>query len=312
MNLVTAILLAVLGILPLAAPPAGAAYERLPISVPDSDWRPLDQRWDRGLQARLDQALRQNPLWQSLVLEGKMAVGLVDLNDPKAPRYARVNGNTMMYAASLPKIAVLLAAYQSMEDGSLRQTPKLEAELVEMIRRSDNAATNRVIDQVGLRKIGAVVTDPRYRFYDQGQGGGLWVGTNYGLHLEQNLEPLKNLDHAATVNQVCRFYYLLAYGRLINPQRSKQILVKLAFPDLDDKFMKSLGKSVRLEQMYRKSGEWRTWYSDSILVWAPPKRRYILAALIDHSQGEKILQELLPVAEGLLRPGLPVRPGPAR
>lgn len=312
MKLVTAILLAVLGILPLAAPPAGAASERLPISVPDSDWRPLDQRWDRGLQARLDQALRQNPLWHSLILEGKMAVGLVDLSDPKAPRYARVNGNTMMYAASLPKIAVLLAAYQGMEDGALRPSPKLEAELVEMIRRSDNAATNRVIDQVGLRKIAAVITDPRYRFYDQGQGGGLWLGTNYGLHLEQNLEPLKNLDHAATVHQVCRFYYLLAYGRLINPQRSKQILNKLAFPDLDDKFMKALGKSVRLEQMYRKSGEWRTWYSDSILVWAPPRRRYILAALIDDSQGEKILQELLPVAEGLLRPGPPVRPGPVR
>ena len=308
----SSILMALLVVLPLAAPPARAASDRLPLSVPDSDWRPLDQRWDRGLQVRLETALRQNPLWQSLVIEGKMAVGLVDLNDPKAPRYARVNPNTMMYAASLPKIAVLLAACQGFEDGTLRESPQIQADMVEMVRRSDNFATNKVIQQIGLRKIGEVITDPRYRFYDQGKGGGLWLGTGFGLHVEQNLEPLKNLDHAATVHQVCRFYYLLAYGRLINPKRSRQILKTLAFPDLDDKFMKALGKSVPLYQMYRKSGEWRTWYSDSVLVWAGPRRRYVLAALIDHEQGEKILQELLPVMEGILRASLPVRPGPAR
>ena len=49
--------------------------------------------------------------------------------------------------------------------------------------------------------------DPRYRFYDR-QNGGLWVGSDYGPHLERNPEPLKDLDHAASVTQVCRFYYL--------------------------------------------------------------------------------------------------------
>jgi beta-lactamase class A len=308
MRLFTALLLLVVVIFPVGARPAGAAAApSLPLKVADRDWRELSQRQDPRLQVRLEQAIKPRALWQSLVAEGKMAVGLVDLSDPKAPRFARINGDTMMYAASLPKLMVLLAAFQGFEDGTLKETPEIRAEMVEMIRRSDNAATNKVIDRMGLRRIEAVILDPRYRFYDQKSGGGFWLGTDYGSHLLQDPEPLKNLDHAATVNQVCRFYYLLAYGRLINPKRSGQMLKILAFPDLDDKFVNALGSTVPHNRLYRKSGEWKLWSSDSMLVWSGDWRRYILVSLVEHAQGEKILKELVPVAEQVLRPSLPRR-----
>jgi beta-lactamase class A len=302
MKLFPAILVAALGVFLASAGPSGAATPALPLKVSDRDWRELYERRDPRLQDRLDRVLKQHPLWQSLINEEKMAVGLVDLADPKAPRYAWVNGNTMMYAASLPKIAVLMAAFQGFEDGTLKETPALRADMVEMIRRSDNAAASKVINQIGLRKIEAVILDPRYRFYDQKNGGGLWVGSDYGPHLEQNPEPLKNLNHAATVNQVCRFYYLLAYGRLINPTRSRQMLKIMAFPDLDDKFVRALGGAVPLHHLYRKSGEWKAWDSDSVLVWAGGWRRYNLVALVEHAQGETILRELLPAVEQILGP----------
>jgi beta-lactamase class A len=302
MRLFAAFLLAVLVLCPPGMNRVSAAVLKLPLSVSDRDWRPLDQRWDRRLQARLGLALRQHALWQSLINEQKMAVGLVDLSDPKKPRFARVNGNTMIYAASLPKIAVLLAAFQGFEDRTLQETPQIRADLIEMIRRSDNFAASQVINRVGLRKIEGVILDPRYRFYDQKKGGGLWVGSDFGLHLEQYPEPLKNLDHAATVNQVCRFYYLLAYGRLINRERSRQMLKILAFPDLDDKFVHALGNAVPPNYLYRKSGEWKLWSSDSILVWTGTWRRYILVAMVEHAQGEQILRELLPAMEQILRP----------
>ena len=54
----------------------------------------------------------------------KMAVGIVDIGDPEAVRFARVNGSVMMYAASLPKIAVLLASAQALEDGRIKETPR--------------------------------------------------------------------------------------------------------------------------------------------------------------------------------------------
>ena len=118
--------------------PAAAAPLTLPLKV--ADWRPLSQQQDQHLQAKLAHALEQHLAWQTLIREEKMAVGLVDLSDPKNPRFAQVNGNTMMYAASLPKIAVLLTALESFEDGTLKVTPEIDADLVEMIRRSDNAA----------------------------------------------------------------------------------------------------------------------------------------------------------------------------
>ena len=246
---------------------AGASGASLTLPLRAAGWRPLLARQDQATEARLEDMVRQHPVWQALVREGKMAVGLVDLADPKKPRYAQINGDTMMYAASLPKIAVLLAAFQSFEDGTLEDAPELDAEMVEMIPRSDNTAASRVIAWVGLRKIEAVILDPRYRFYDH-KNGGLWVGTDYGPHLEHNPEPLMNLEHAATVTQICRFYYLLAYGRLVNPRRSGQMLKIMAFPDLDDKFIKGLKGTVPLSEVYRKSGEYKTWYADSMLVWA--------------------------------------------
>jgi beta-lactamase class A len=302
MRLFASLLLACLLMCPLGVKQVSAAALRLPLSVPDRDWRLLDQRWDRRLQASLGLALKQHPLWQSLVSQQKMAVGLVDLSDPKRPRFAEVNGNVMMYAASLPKIVVLLAATQGFEDGTLSETPQLRTDLIEMIRRSDNAAASRVINRLGLQRIAAVILDPRYRFYDQKQGGGLWMGSDYGLHLEHNPEPLKNLDHAAAVTQVCRFYYLLAYGRLINRERSRQMLKIMAFPDLDDKFVRALGNSVSLNNLYRKSGEYRGSYSDSVLVWNGSRRRYILAAMVEDAQGETILRQLLPAMEQILKP----------
>jgi beta-lactamase class A len=301
LRLFASLLLACLLVGPLGVPQVSAAALKLPLSVPVRDWRPLDQRWDRRFQASLGLTLKQHPLWQSLISQQKMAVGLVDLSDPKRPRFAKVNGNLMMYAASLPKIAVLLAAFQGFADGTLRETPQLRAELIEMIRRSDNFAASQVINRIGLRRIEAVLLDPCYQFYNEKRGGGLWVGSDYGRHLEQNPEPLKNLNHAATVNQVCRFYYLLAYGRLINPERSRQMLKIMAFPDLDDKFVRALGNSVPPNNLYRKSGEYRTSYSDSILVWNGARRRYILLAMVEDAQGETILRQLLPAMEQVLK-----------
>jgi beta-lactamase class A len=280
----------------------GATSPTLPLSVSNTEWRPLERRRDQGLQARLDQALQKEKLWQALISTGKMAVGLVDLSDPARPRFAQVNGNTMMYAASLPKLAILLAAFQGFADGSLKETPQIRADLIGMIRRSDNFAASQMVARIGLKKIERVILDPRYQFYDAKKGGGIWVGGSFARAGEQNPEPLKNLIQAATVNQVCRFYYLLAYGRLINPESSRQMLKILAFPDLHDKFVSVLEKEVPPSHLYRKSGEFRIWYSDSILVWGQPFQRYILVALVEHQQGEQILRKLVPLAEQILKP----------
>ena len=278
-----------------------AALPELPLCRSSGEWSPLERQWDKGLQEELDCSLNRNEFWRALIEDKKMAVGVVDLSNPDAVRFARVNGDTMMYAASLPKIAICLAAFQAFEDGGLSETPEVYRELTDMIRRSSNEAACRIIDRIGLNRIQSVITAPRYKFYDLEKGGGIWVGARYGGGGERIPEPVKGLSQAATVTQVCRFYYGLATGSMITPERSRQMLEIFSTPGLHDKFVSVMEKTVPLNRLYRKSGEWSVWHSDSMLVW-DDWRRYILVAMIENPRGEDVLKDLVPVVERVLHP----------
>ena len=289
----------------LSSPPisAGASSSAdLPVVVPAQSWRPLLASSDPLLQSALEAMLEGDSSWASLVSQEKMALGIVDLSKPEAPRFARVNGDTMMYAASLPKIAILLAGYQALEDGTLEEAVAVYRDLEDMIRISCNASATRMIDRLGYRKIESVLTDPAYRLFDPALGGGLWVGKRYASQGDRYPDPLKGMSHAATVTQVSRFYYLLANGRLVSPDRSRQMLEVLSNPGIEHKFVRALARVAPEARLYRKSGTWRTWHSDSVLVWGDDWRRYVVVALVEHPDGGRILEELVPAIDSILQP----------
>ncbi|MGJ8743906.1 serine hydrolase [Polaribacter sp.] len=274
----------------------------LPIKINDSNIKPLMSLNDANLQASLEKELNANPKWKSLIANKKMAVGIVDLSDTNNVRYTSVNGNYMMYAASLPKIAILLAAMDAIENGELNETLEVKADMRLMISKSSNQAATKMIDRVGYDKIESVMTDPKYMFYDEDHGGGLWVGKRYGGSGDTHREPLKNLSHAASVSQVCRYYYLLAHGKLVNEKRSKQMLEIMGNPELHHKFVNTVEEIAPNAKLFRKSGSWKTYHSDSILVWGnDPKRRYILVALVDNPNGEQIIRGLVKPIERALK-----------
>jgi beta-lactamase class A len=269
--------------------------------------QPLNSLTDDVLAAQLERELAKRPEWRALIAGKKMAVGLVDLRDPGNVRYAGINGDHMMYAASLPKIAVLLSTMETLEEGKLKETPGIRKDMRLMISKSDNAASTRLIDRVGFERIEAVMTDPKYAFYDENKGGGLWVGKRYGKGGITNREPLKNLSHAATASQVCRFYYLLAHGKLVNEQRSRQMLRIMENPELHHKFVNTLNLIAPNARLFRKSGSWKTYHSDSILVWGNDRnRRYILVALVDDPNGEENIRNLVKPVEKVLKNSLPL------
>ena len=286
------------------------ALPALPSPVPDDAWHSLYQSGDPELQAALERVLNANPEWKSLIRKKKMAVGIVDLREIDEPRFARVNGPVMMYAASLPKIAILLAVYQSFEDGSVEETDEIHADLAVMIRKSSNEAATRMIDLVGFDKIEQVLTDPRYELYDPDHGGGIWVGKRYAKSGKRVGDPIANISNAATVTQACRFYYMLVTGRIISPERSRQMLDDLSDPGLHHKFVGVLEKRAPKARLFRKSGSWQNWHSDSILVWGPTWRRYILVGMVESSKGETIMRQLVPVVEELLHPPVSALPSP--
>ncbi|RXP56180.1 hypothetical protein EC396_07875 [Lutibacter sp. HS1-25] len=278
------------------------SQNELPIQSNNSTLKPLGSLYNKQLQNQLQLELNKNPKWKSLIAKNKMAVGVIDLSDQNNIEYARVNGNNMMYAASLPKIAILLAAMDALEKGEIIETPELTNDMKIMISKSNNAAATRMIDKLGFDKIESVLTDERYQLYDEEHGGGLWVGKRYASTGATNREPLKNLSHAATVNQVCRFYYLLANGKLVSTNRSKQMLDIMEDPALHHKFVNTLDQIAPEARLFRKSGSWRNFHSDSILVWGKdPKRRYILVALVEDASGEKIIRNLVKPVEKALK-----------
>jgi beta-lactamase class A len=279
-----------------------SGQQSLPLKIGNESIKPLTRLVDNSLQANLEEEILSNEIWSQLISQKKMAIGIVDLSDPERVRFARLNGNYMMYAASLPKIAILLSAMDAIEKGELTETPEVKKDMRLMISKSDNAASTRMIDRIGYEKIESVMTDPNYEFYDENSGGGLWVGKRYGGGGDTNREPLKQLSHAASVTQVCRFYYLLANGKLVNEKRSKQMLSIMENPELHHKFVNTLDMIAPTARLFRKSGSWKTYHSDSILVWGKESnRRYILVALVDDPDGEQIIRNLVKPVEKVLK-----------
>ena len=276
-------------------------YEiNIPFKLERKEVNPLYTLQNPKLQTDLQNLVNSQPKWKRLVDQKKLAIGLVLLNDTSNIKFARINGNNIMYAASLPKIAILLAAMDALEKGEIRETEQLHSDMKNMIARSDNDAATRIMDLLGFEKIEKVLTDPKYLLYDEEQGGGLWVGKRYAKTGKRYPEPIKGISHAATVNQVCRFYYLLVNGQLVNFDRSSQMLSIMQDPELHHKFVNSLEKVAPKAKLFRKSGSWHDFHADSILVWGP-ERRYILVALTEDPDGELILRDLALKVDNILK-----------
>lgn len=265
----------------------------------DSGWTPVYELVDDGLQSKLEATINANPEWRTLAKRKRLAVALIDLGEDP-PRFARINGNHMMYSASLPKIAILLAAYAAIDEGLIEETDAVRKDLGAMIRRSDNGAATRLIDLVGIDKIASVLRDPRYKLYDETRGGGLWVGKRYAKKGQRKGDPLHDISHGATATQVARFYYLLANGKLISPDRSEQMLQDLVDPALNHKFVSAIKQLEPRARLYRKSGTWRHYHSDSILVRGPVWRNYILVAITESENGGQLINDLVGAVESLL------------
>jgi len=263
----------------------------IPFLTDSHDFCPLEGCESTDLQADLTQKLQANSKWKKLIDKKKLSIGLVDLTNVEDAKFAHINGNEMMYAASLPKIAVLLAAMDAIENGELEETLAVAKDMQLMISKSDNRASTRMIDRLGFEKIEKVLTDPRYNLYDEIYGGGLWVGKRYGSGGGKSPDPMKGLSHAATATQVSRFYYMMAFGQLVSQERSEQMLNIMVDSKLHHKFVNTYDKIAPQAKLFRKSGSWSVFHSDSIMVWGP-KRQYILVALVEDGDGENIIRQL--------------------
>lgn len=258
----------------------------------------LREATDPALQAQLEERLEALQLGRS-VETGQLSVALVDVTDPDQPRLAEVNGDAMLYAASLPKIAILLAAFQRIDEGALTLDDETRDLMTRMIRNSSNSAATAMIGKVGRDYINELLRSPRYRLYDESLNGGLWVGKEYGRGSAYQRDPLHHLSHGATAFQVARFYYLLEKGELVSPQSSREMKRILGKPAISHKFVGGLLAEAPRAQVYRKSGSWRDWHADSAIV-EHGGHTYIAVGLAQNPRGGEWLKRLIVELDGLI------------
>jgi beta-lactamase class A len=278
----------------------GAALVSAPQAAASCDGRLALHQTHGGLQTLFERALRREGLGPALDARA-LSVALVDLTRPREIFYAGINDDDMVYAASLPKLGILLAVIESVQTGRIEWRDDFRYQLRKMITISDNAYATWGARLVGLRPMNAILMDPRYCFYEPGVGG-LWVGRAFEKGGESYREPLRSLSHAASARQAARFYVLLDAGQLVSPYWSAYMLSLMAPPEYFHKFVAALQDRPRLEFVARKSGTWRDFHADSVLVQHGPSR-YVLIGLAEHADGEEWLRRVAPIADDIVMQG---------
>ncbi len=263
----------------LAAPLAPHSYPDLANSI------------DNNLQSNLKKSLHKLGLSKP-ANNKKLALTLVDITDEDNPKVAAVNGTEMMYAASLPKIAILLGAFERIENGSMKLDSDTHKLMTRMIRNSSNSAATAMLNKVGKKYLAKLLQSPRYKLYDKSKNGGLWVGKEYGRGAAFRRDPLHNISHGATAMQVARYYYFLETNRLVSSKLTKVMKEILSKPAINHKFVKGLKSKHPDSKIFRKSGSWRQFHADSAIV-ERDGRRYIAVALAENPKGGKWLSQLI-------------------
>jgi len=229
--------------------------------------------------------------YNGAIKEKQLAIALVDIRDLYQPRVAALNGDTMMYAASLPKLAILLGAFVKIREEPSALDPDIRESLTQMIRYSSNQHATRMLNWVGRDRLLAILQSSEFDLYDEEGAGGLWVGKAYGKAPAYQRDPLHNLSHGATPMQVARLYYLLETGQVADEALTAQMKEMLGNPGIHHKFVKGLADYPDAK-IYRKSGSWRQWHADSALIEAHDTR-YIVVALAENVDGGQWLSRII-------------------
>lgn len=260
----------------------------------------LSDSIDPVLQHKLENIITSAGLSQA-VADKSLSIDLVDITVLDQPRVAAINGDKMLYASSLPKIAILLGAFVEIERGKMVLDQETDQTLTNMIRYSSNEAASEMYHRVGEARLAEILQSDRYKLYNPKKNGGLWVGKEYGKAKAWKRDPLHNISHGASAMQTARFYYMLETGRLVSEPFASKMKEILSKPGIHHKFVKGLEEQRPGTKIFRKSGSWRNWHADSAIVESAG-HKFIAVVLAHHPDGNKWVQDLIVPLHDLIVP----------
>ncbi len=312
---------AVLACLWVTLLPAGLTAQTPPSPAPMPPTPALQPLLERATAQTLQQFVDRR------LLASQLAVTLVDLRDPAAPRRASVRGAEPIYPASVIKLFYLAAAHRWLEDGRLEDTAELRRAMKDMIVDSSNDATHYVIDLLTgttsgpelppadlatwFERRGAVT---RYfasvGYPDINASKKPWGDGPYGRESQaiQLFEPKRNM---LTTDATARLLTEIVTGRCVTPQRSAAMLALLARdpattdPDPDNQ-AKFTGPALPPgAKLWSKAGWTSQTRHDATYIELPDGNRFILVIFtVDHANE----RDLIPALAGRIIGRLAAKP----
>ena len=254
---------------------------------------------DPKLQKALDEAL-DNPLFWDGVNKKELSIVVADVTDLQQPKVAWYNPNLMLYAASLPKIAIVLGVIVEIERGVIQLDSETRNQLIRMIRHSSNRDATALLNKVGFERLAEILQDERYgKLYDRANGGGLWVGKAYGKAPAWRRDPLNGISHAASAMQTARFYYGIMTGTILDIKYLPLLEEIFGNPAIKHKFVKGLQGKEGVE-IYRKSGTWRNYHADSGVI-AHDDLTYIVVYIDNHPDAGRAAVDGIRVVDDVMQ-----------
>lgn len=285
---------------------ACAVLATAPLRAADSLQPVVDRAVDATLASFASRAVQRDQL----------AVTLVDLADPAAPRQTSHRGDASIYPASVIKLFYLAAAHRWLEDGKLTDTPELRRALRDMIVDSSNDATHYVVDLLTGTTSGPELPEPELKLWFErrnavtryfsalGYSGVLahkkpWGDGPYGRETQamKLFEPRRNM---LTTDTTARLLVEIATGRCVTAARSTEMLALLArdpsvkSEDPDDQATgftaPALPPGTRL---WSKAGWTSQARHDAALLQLPDGRRLVLVVFTEkHARARDLIPTL--------------------
>jgi beta-lactamase class A len=98
---------------------------------------------------------------------------------------------------------------------------------------------------------------------------------------------------------VARFYYLLETENLVTPEHSRKMKDILGNSLLKHKFVKAMNRINPTATMFRKSGSWSTYHSDSAII-EHDGRKYIAVVLSNDKNGAAWLDQIITALDDII------------
>ena len=169
-----------------------------------------------------------------------LAISLIIMKPNQPPKIGGYNDKTNFYPASVVKIPYAIALEKQFQDGRLKEEKEILYDLHDMLRRSSNAATNRILDRLTQTQSGPELSPAELEAFAEkrqevnrylkslgfSQTNAVqktWDDWPYGRDLQYIGEDWSNRNQMTT-KETAEMLWLIGSEKVVSPKACQRIL----------------------------------------------------------------------------------------